>query len=163
MKQWTLPREQVLVIDKFFADRLAVGHVSESTSPHSSPTYCVREATGGWRLVHAFNKLNAATIPAQTPIPRKDVIIDGMSKSTIFSSMDLMDGFYQILMSERDIPYKAVSTPSSMLWEWLVMAQGLSNALVTFNRCVANLLRPVRDFALSFFVDVFVHSQDMGG
>ena len=48
--------------------------------------------------MHAFNKLNAATVPAQTPIPRKDVIIDGMAKSTIFSSMDLMDGFYQILM-----------------------------------------------------------------
>ena len=43
----------------------------------------------------AFNKLNAATVPAQASIPRKDVIIDGMSKSTIFSSMDLMDGFYR--------------------------------------------------------------------
>ena len=104
MKQWPLPREQVLAIDKFFADRLAAGHVRESTSPHSSPTFCVRKATGGWRIVHAFNKLNAATVPAQTPIPRKDVIIDGMSKSTIFSSMDLMDGFYQILMRERNIP-----------------------------------------------------------
>ena len=92
------------------------------------------------------------------PIPRKDVIIDAMSKSTIFSSMDLMDSFYQILMRERDIPYTVVSTPSGMLWEWLVMAQGLSNALVTFNRCVTNLLRPVRDFD-----DVFVHNRAMGG
>ena len=115
MKQWPLPREQVLAIDKFFADRLAAGHVRESTSPHSSPTFCVRKATGGWRIVHAFNKLNAATVPAQTPIPRKDVIIDGMSKSTIFSSMDLMDGFYQILMRERYIPYTAASTFSVML------------------------------------------------
>uniref|UniRef100_A0AAV1TEE7 Reverse transcriptase n=1 Tax=Peronospora matthiolae TaxID=2874970 RepID=A0AAV1TEE7_9STRA len=88
MKHWPLPREQVTAIDKFFADRVAAGHVRESTSPHSSPTFCVRKATGGWRIVHAFNKLNAATVPAQTPIPRKDVIIDGMSKSTIFSSMD---------------------------------------------------------------------------
>ena len=61
--------------------------------------------------MHAFNKLNAATEPAQTPIPRKDVLIDGMSKSFIFSSMDLMDGFYQIIMRERDIPFMAVSTP----------------------------------------------------
>ena len=136
MKQWPLPREQVLAIDKFFADRLAAGHVRESTSPHSSPTFCVRKATGGWRIVHAFNKLNAATVPAQTPIPRKDVIIDGMSKSTIFSSMDLMDGFYQILMRERDIPFTAVSTPSGMLWEWLYMTQRLSNAPAAYNRCV---------------------------
>ena len=65
--------------------------------------------------MHAFNKMNAATVPSQTQIPRKDVIIDSMSKSTIFSSMDLMDGFYQILMRERNIPYTAVSTPSGML------------------------------------------------
>ena len=80
-----------------------------------------------------LQQVNAATVPAQTPIPRKDVIIDGMSKSTIFSSMDRMDGFYQILMRERDIPYTVVSTPSGMLWEWLVMPQGLSNAPATFN------------------------------
>ena len=103
--------------------------------------------------MHAFDKLNAATIPAQTPIPRKDVIIDGMRKSTIFSSMDLMDGFYQILTRERDISYTAVSTSSSMLREWLVMPQGLSNAPATFNRCAINRLRPVRDFALSYFDD----------
>ena len=43
MKQWPLPRERVLAIDKFFADRLASGHVMESTSPHSSPIFCVRK------------------------------------------------------------------------------------------------------------------------
>ena len=117
MKQWPLPREQGLAIDKFFADRLAADHVMESTYPHIFPTFCVRKATGEWRIVHAFNKLNAATVPAQTPIPRKDVIIDGMAKSTIFSSMDLMGRFYQILMPERDIPCTAVSTPSGMLRE----------------------------------------------
>uniref|UniRef100_A0AAV1TXU4 Reverse transcriptase domain-containing protein n=1 Tax=Peronospora matthiolae TaxID=2874970 RepID=A0AAV1TXU4_9STRA len=73
--------------------------------------------------------------------------------------MDVMDGFYQILMRERDIPYTAVSTPIGMLWEWLVMTQGLSNAPATFHRCFTNLLRLVRDFAPSYFEDVFVRSR----
>ena len=46
-RQWPLPREQVEVIDAFFAKRLKAGHVRESTSPHSSPTFCVKKATGG--------------------------------------------------------------------------------------------------------------------
>uniref|UniRef100_A0AAV1UDV8 Reverse transcriptase domain-containing protein n=1 Tax=Peronospora matthiolae TaxID=2874970 RepID=A0AAV1UDV8_9STRA len=163
MKQWPLPREQVTAIDKFFADRLADGHVREPTSPHSSPTFCVRKATGGWWIVHVFNKLNDATVPAQTPIPRKDVVIDGVSKSTIFSSMYLTDRFYQIRMRGRDMPYKAVSTPSGMIWGWLVMPQGLSKAPATVNRCDTNLLRLVRDFAPSYFDDVFVHSRAMDG
>ena len=43
------------------------------------------------------------------------------------------------------------------------MPQGLINAPALFNRCVSNLLRPVRDFAPSYFDDVFVHSPAMDG
>ena len=133
-RQWPLPKEQVDYIDEFFAKRAKAGQVRESKSPHCSPTFCVRKATGGWRVVHAYNKLNAATVPAQTPIPRKDVLLNSMAKSTIFTSLDLMDGYYQVLMRDSDIPKTAVSTPSGMLWEWLVMPQGLSNAPATFNQ-----------------------------
>ncbi|ETP49832.1 hypothetical protein F442_04735 [Phytophthora nicotianae P10297] len=113
-RQWPLPRDQVKAIDDFFESRRKAGQVRESKSPHSAPTFCVKKPQGGWRIVHAYNKLNDATIPAQTPIPRKDVIIDSMAKSTIYSARDLRDGFYQILMRERNIPLTAVSTPSGM-------------------------------------------------
>ncbi|KAG2926318.1 hypothetical protein PC115_g7934 [Phytophthora cactorum] len=66
-----------------------------------------------------------------------------MAKSTIYSALDLRDGFYQILMRESDIALTVVSTPSGMLWE-----------------CVTYLLR---DFAPSYFDDVFVHSRAMNG
>ncbi|KAE8973490.1 hypothetical protein PF011_g25235 [Phytophthora fragariae] len=158
-RQWPLPREQVKSIDDFIESRRKAGQVRESKSPHSAPTFCVKKAQGGWRIVHAYNKLNDATVPAQTPIPRKDVIIDSMALSTFFSALDLRDGFYQILMRESYIPLTAVSTPSGMLWEWLVMPQGLKNAPATFNRCVTHLLRSVRDFAPSYFDDVFIHSR----
>ncbi|KAE8988897.1 hypothetical protein PR001_g21916 [Phytophthora rubi] len=115
-RDWPLPREQVKAIDDFFESRRKTGQVRESKSPHSAPTFCVKKAQGGWRIVHAYNKLNDATVPAQTPIPRKDVIIDSMALSTIFGALDLRDGFYQILMRESDIPLTAVSTPSGMLW-----------------------------------------------
>ncbi|KAE8990891.1 hypothetical protein PR001_g21372 [Phytophthora rubi] len=157
--QWPLPRDQGKAIDDFFQGRRQAGHVRESISPHSSP---VKKATGGWRIVHAFNKLNDATIPAQTPIPRKDMVLDSMSGSVIYSAIDLTDGFYQILMRESDIPLTAVSTPSGMLWEWLVMPQGLKNAPATFNRMVPHVLRPLRDFAPSYFDDIFFHSRAEG-
>ncbi|KAE9318004.1 hypothetical protein PF008_g18604 [Phytophthora fragariae] len=66
--------------------------VRESKSPHSSPTFCVRKPNGKWRMVHAFNKLNAATNPASTPIPRKDVLQNNTARCTIFSALDMVDG-----------------------------------------------------------------------
>uniref|UniRef100_H3GE28 Retrotransposon gag domain-containing protein n=1 Tax=Phytophthora ramorum TaxID=164328 RepID=H3GE28_PHYRM len=103
-RQWPLTREQVKAIDDFFESRRNAGQVLESKSPHSAPTFCVKKPQGGWRIVHAYNKLNDATI----------------------------------LMRESDIPLTAVSTPSGMLWEWLVMPQGLKNAPATFNSRAVN-------------------------
>ena len=45
-RQWPLPRDQVEAIDAFFEGRRKAGHVRESISPHSSPTFCGKKATG---------------------------------------------------------------------------------------------------------------------
>ncbi|POM62105.1 putative Polyprotein [Phytophthora palmivora] len=108
-RQWPLPREQGEVINVLFAEKAKSGMVRKSKSPHSTPTFCVRKPNGKWRLVHAYNKLNNATVPAQTPIPRKDVLLNNMSGCTLYSALDLVDGYYQILMRESDIPLTATA------------------------------------------------------
>ncbi|GMF53361.1 unnamed protein product [Phytophthora fragariaefolia] len=158
-RPWPIPRKQCDVIDAFVRAKHEAGLVRESKSPHSTPTFCVRKPNGKWRIVHAFNKLNTATIPAQIPIPRKDVLQNNMVGCTLYSALDLVDGYYQLLMRASDIPLAAVSTPGGMLWEWLVMPQGLSNAPATFNRLVTQLFRPHRAYAQTYFDDIFVHSR----
>ena len=80
----------------------------ESLSPHSSPTFCVKKVTGGWRILHAFIKLNNVTMTAQTPILRKDMVFNSMSGNVIYSIKILTDVFYQILMRPSDIPLTAI-------------------------------------------------------
>lgn len=65
--------------------------------------------------MHAFSKLNVATIPAQKSMPIKNIIMNGLSKSTIIMSMDIMTTSDHIIMRERYIPFSTVSTPSGML------------------------------------------------
>ncbi|KAG2801170.1 hypothetical protein PC112_g20156 [Phytophthora cactorum] len=137
-----LTKEQCDVIDAFFRAKHEAG-----------------KPNGKWRIVHAFNKLNAATIPAQTLIPRKDVLQNNMVGCTLYSALDLVDGYYQLLMRACDVPLTAVSTPSGMLWEWLVMPQGLSNEPTMFNRLVTQLFRPHRAYAQTYFDNIFVHSR----
>ncbi|KAF1319500.1 Pol protein, partial [Globisporangium splendens] len=123
---------------------------------------------------HSFHSSVLRTLPVQDQaiildavdiageVPCKDMILDGMVGSTVFSAIDLKDGFYQIRMRESDVPFTAVSTPSGMLREWMAMPQGLKNAPATFNRMVTNVLRPLREFAPSYFDDIFVHSKALG-
>ncbi|GMF39898.1 unnamed protein product [Phytophthora fragariaefolia] len=141
----------------------AAGMVHESKSPHSSQTFCVRKPNGRRRMVHAFNKLNASTVPASTPIPRRDELQKNMAGCTVFSALDMVDSYYQLLMRESDIPLTAVSAPSGMLWEWLVMPKGLSNAPATFKRLLTQLFRPMPHFVQTYFDDIFVHSDVFEG
>ncbi|POM61796.1 Pol protein [Phytophthora palmivora] len=96
--------------------------VRESKSPHSTPTFCVRKPNGKWRLVHAYNKLNNATVPAQTPIPRMDVLLNNMS------ALDLVDGYYQILMWESDIPLHSSHRSEHPEWDALGVASDATGA-----------------------------------
>ncbi|OWZ12888.1 hypothetical protein PHMEG_00013878 [Phytophthora megakarya] len=143
-RQWPMPQEQVKAIDKYFESRRKKGQVRESKSPHSAAMFCVKKLQRGWRIVHAYNKLNDATIATQTLIPRKDVIIDSMPMNTIYSAHDLRNAFYNILMRESD--------------------KCIMNAPATFNRCVTtHLLRSVRDFAPSYVNDLYVHTRAVNG
>ncbi|KAG2792630.1 hypothetical protein PC112_g23785 [Phytophthora cactorum] len=146
-RQWPLPKEQCDVIDAFLRAKHEAGLVRESKSPHSTPTFCVRKPNGKWRIVHAFNKLNAATIPAQTPISRKDVLQNNMVGCTLYSALDLVDGYYQFLMRTCDVPLTA----------------GLLNTPATFNRHVTQLFRSHRAYAQTYFDDIFVHSRGEHG
>ena len=128
--------------------------IRESNSPHSTPTFCVKKPNGKWRIVYAYNKLNAATIPVHIFIPRKDVLQNNMVGCTMYSALDLVDVCYQLLMRASNIPLTVASTPSGILWEWLVMPQGLSNAPATFNRLVTQLFRPHRDYAQTYFDEI---------
>ncbi|CEG39618.1 reverse transcriptase [Plasmopara halstedii] len=149
LRQLPLSRDQSEFIDDIIAQKQAAGFVRDSKC---APMFCVRKPNGTRRIAHAYNKLNAQTIPAQTPISRKAVIIHRMSGCTQFSALDLIDGYYQILVWKEDVPLTTVSTSSDMLWEWLVIPQGLSNAAATLRR-----------FAQTYFNDIFVHLKNENG
>ena len=81
----------------------------------------------------------------------------------MYSALDFFDGYYQLVMRASDIPLTAVRTPSIMLWEWLVIPQGLSNSPATFNRLVTQRFGPHRNYAQTYFDGIFVHSRAKQG
>ena len=111
--------------------------------------------------MHAFS--NDAPVPVQTPIPSKDIIVDGVSKIITLSPLHLMDRFYQILMREQHIMLTAVTTPSKIPWKWLIVPMKPSVAPASFNIFVTSMLRSVRDSAPTYINYVLVQKPHMPG
>ena len=67
-------------------------------------------------------------VPDNHPLPCQDNILNNCARGKIWSSIDVMNSFFQMLMHPDDIHLTAVSTPFG-LYEWLVMPIGLWNSL----------------------------------
>ena len=78
--------------------------------------------------VRLFVKLST-TLTVGKLILIKDAIIFSISKSTIFVSINMMNGFYRILVCKRYIPYIAYITLSGMIVKGQVRLQGLTKPL----------------------------------
>jgi transposase InsO family protein len=77
--------------------------------------------------------LNAVTKRTIYPIPATQQLLDNLSGSLYFSTLDLSQGYHQIAMDPTDIPKTAFTTRRGQ-FEYKRMPFGLSTAPATFQR-----------------------------
>ena len=136
-------RSKCDAIDEFFRANHATGKVHEAKSLHSSPTFCINRANGKWRLII----ISIQPLSLHRLRFLKRILQNNMIGCTMYTALDLVDNYYQLLMRTRNVLLKSAITPIAMPWEWLVIPQGLLNSPATFNRVVTQLLRPHRAYA----------------
>jgi len=156
-KQFRLSPEQQSAVKSWTTEMTKAGLIRPSTSPYSSPIFCVKKPVG-WRIVHDYRLLNSKTKIPQESIPRKDDIIDALHGAHWFSCMDLLSGYYQLALRESDRPLTAFSTPHGH-FEYLVIAQGLAGAPATFNRFIQRIFSDLSDCCRAFFDDIYIFTR----
>lgn len=146
---------------KMIADLLAKGWIQPSKSPWAAPILFVPKPDGGLRLVLDYRALNKVTVRDRYPLPRIEDLIDKLSGSAIYSSIDLQAGYYQIRITEEDVPKTAFITPLGH-FEYRVLCMGLTNAPATFQRVMNRIFaREINDgFLVVYLDDLLIFSKD---
>ena len=133
--------------------------IRPSQSPFSFPLVVVSKPDGSIRLCVDFRKLNQVTRKDSHPLPSIEVLLQSLTGSNYFSTMDMINGYYQVQLRECDKKYTAFGSPLG-LHEFNVMPFGLCNAPATFQRMVLNVLGHLINRGVACYLDdVVIYSK----
>ncbi|CAH1272763.1 RTL1 [Branchiostoma lanceolatum] len=134
-----MPIHRQAEVQRQVAEMLDAGVVEPSQSPWAAPVVLVRKKNGTHRFCVDYRKLNHATVKDAHPLPRTDDTIDALSGSAYFTTLDMTAGYWQVPVHPDDREKTAFTTGRG-LYQFTVMAFGLTNAPSTFQRLMELLL-----------------------
>ena len=142
---------------KVFQDMEKIGICQKASSPWSSPLHLVPKKDGSLRPCGDYRRLNMVTEPDHYPLPNIADITSFLHGSKIFSTLDLLKGYYQVPMNPDDVPKTAITTPFGT-YTFNYSCFGLRNAGATFQRMMDDLLGDL-PFCVVYIDDILVFSS----
>lgn len=143
-----------MAFDKLLAD----GIIRRSDSPWASPLHLVPKSDGSWRPCGDFRRLNLATADDRYPLPHLQDFAANLAGAKIFTVLDLVRGYHQIPMDEKDIKKTAIITPFG-LFEYVRMPFGMKNSAQAFQRLMDSVFRGI-PYVFVYLDDILVASKN---
>ena len=152
VRQYPLPHSKIDVIGDEVDAMLKLGVIEPAASPYSAPIVLVQKKDGSNRFCLDYRKLNQATIFDAEPMPDVDHLFAKLGNKKFYSKLDLCKGYWAIPIkeSERD---KTSFTCAQGQFRWVTLPFGLKNSGAIFSRMMRKLLRPLKQEAVSNFMD----------
>jgi hypothetical protein len=155
-RPYRMPPNELAELKIQLNELLKKGLIHPSSSPWGYPAIFVKKKDQSLRMCVDYRPLNVVTIKNKYPLPRIDILFDQLSKTKVFSKIDLRSGYHQIKIRPEDIPKTAFSTRYG-LYEYLVMSFGLTNAPAHFMYMMNSVFMPELDkFVVVFIDDIIV-------
>ena len=152
-----LAPDRFVAARKVFQEMEKIGICQKSSSPWSSPLHLVQKKDGSLRPCGDYRRLNMITEPDHYPLPNIADITSFLHGAKIFSTLDLLKGYFQVPMNPADIPKTAITTPFGT-YTFNFSCFGLRNAGATFQRMMDDLLGDL-PFCVAYIDDILIFSS----
>ncbi|GFX47691.1 retrovirus-related Pol polyprotein from transposon 17.6 [Trichonephila clavipes] len=149
---------------------LQEGEIRPIQSPYASPVVLTRknndlspDSPEAYRFAIDYVKLNAITKYPRYPLPVIDDLITNIPYTGIMSTLDLKSGYFQMVISPKDIEKTAFITCNGP-FAFLRMPFGLSGAAPNFQKPIDIILKPVIGrFVMAYMDDAIITSPSFNG
>ena len=156
-----IPPPQVEEVREHLKLILEVGAIWLSNSTWCNAVVLMCKKDGSLWFCIDFRKLNSLTPNDSHPLPHIGETLDSLVGSAIYSTFDLLSGFWQVPMAEESKQFTAFTLGSMGLFECDRMPLCLCNAPATFQRLMQNCLGKLNlTYCLIYLDDIIVYSKD---
>ena len=148
-------------IDSQVEDLLRTGKIEPSLSEWAAPIVMVKKKSGDYRMAIDYRGINQITEPIHFPLPRFESVTDTISAANakVFSTLDLMSGYFQIPVHPNS-KHKTAFVTASGQYQFNVMPFGLRNAPHAFQMVMSQALRTLNWKSVIVYIDdTLVFSQ----
>ena len=159
---YRLPHSQRGAVEEQVESMLAQGVIQPSISPWNSPLFLVPKKDGTVRPVVDYRRVNTATVDDHFPLPvLKDLLMSLGGGNAVYTSLDLLSGYWQVPMASASREITAFSTPNGH-YEFCRMPFGLKSAPITFQRLMNTLFAPLMGkHVYAYLDDLIVFSKNV--
>ena len=156
-----IPPQMYDEVKAHIQEMLDLGAVRHSNSPWSSVIVLVRKKDGRLRFCIDLRKLNNRTVKDAYSLPRIETLLDTFLGSTIFTTLDLKAGYWQVEMAEECKAFTAFTCGPLGFYECETMPFGATNAPATFQRLMHNCLGDLNmTWCVVYLDDIIVFSDN---
>ena len=141
-------------------DLLERGIIQTSTSPYCARVVPMLKRDGSTRLCVDLRPLNRRVIKQKYPFPVIEDCVSRLGNKSVFTLLDLKDGFHNIKLHPEVTKYFAFATPDGQ-FEYTRLPFGFCESPAEFQKRLVHILQPFirNDTAIVYIDDILYHRK----